>query len=85
MRQPSFGGARLAMASIFDFQVRLDETELPNCVKGIEVASSLPFTRTGGQYGLRLREKTSCVVWLQLSETRLSSLHFSATVKSWVR
>ena len=47
-----------------DLQVRLGETERPSCMKEVEVSSLLLCLGTGGKYGLRLREKTTCVVLL---------------------
>ena len=32
-----------------DFQVRLDESERPSCMKRVEISSSLQFMRTSGK------------------------------------
>ena len=84
-RKPGFWDGCLAMDWMWDFQVRLDEAERSNSVKEGEMSSSLPFMRTGGKFWLCLREMTVCLVLLWLNETRLSSPHFSVTVKSLER
>ena len=53
--------------------MRLDDREKPSSVKEVEVSSSSAFRRTGGNFLLRLREMTACVVLLWLNETRLPS------------
>ena len=68
-----------------DFQMILDERERPSCVKEVDISSSLPFMRIGGTSELHLREVTTCVVFLWLNETRLSSVHFSIIFKSLAR
>ena len=65
--------------------MRLDERERPSCVKEAEVSSLSPFMKIAGKFLLRLREMTACFVLLWLNETRLSSPHFSITVRSWER
>ena len=55
------------------FQVRLVEREIPSCMKEVEVSSSSPFMRKGGQFWLRLRETTACVVLLLLNEIMIIS------------
>ena len=52
--------------------MRLDEREIPSCMKEVEGSSSAPFMRTDGMSGLHLREMTPRAVLLSVTETRLS-------------
>ena len=65
--------------------MKLDDRERPNCVKEVEVSSSLPFVRTGGEFWLCLREMTACFVLLWSNEAKLYLPHFSITVRSLER
>ena len=65
--------------------MRLDDREIPSCVKEVEVSSSSPFIRTGGKFWLCLREMTACFALFWLNETRLPLPHFSITVRSLER
>lgn len=69
-RKPSFWNEFLAMEWMCGFQLRLDKNRNTNCVKEVEVSSSLPLTTTGGKSGLCLRQMTNHLVLLWLNNTR---------------